>query len=292
MKVFRNTIILVLVFVVLIGVYYVSKLNKKQESKRIFDFTYTQIKGISLYKSNVDVFDLNKNNDVWTITKPFTFDTEIKAVNSTLKSVSNLSYLLTIDSKDTKSYGFDKPLYQIIIKLDDKNVKLLIGDKTPTDSNYYVKTDKSDVIYKVDGATIDNIMPIGDYIYSYIDKDIIGTSFDKFTYLINGKEYTLTQKSGKWYFNGNQLIDSDVDQIKSDISEVTVSDIDSSLNKNKSVSYSMLITKNGVTKRVDFITRDSSTMTIWINGQNFGMYLDNDKVNDLVNELYSLASNS
>jgi hypothetical protein len=80
----------------------------------------------------------------WELTSPKVLAADPAAVASITSTSSNLTSERVVDENatDLASYGLDPPLLEVTFKTKDgKTAKLLIGEKTPTESSVYAKID-------------------------------------------------------------------------------------------------------------------------------------------------------
>lgn len=112
----------------------------------------------------------------------------------------------------------------------NQNLRLLIGNKSPVGSAYFVKLQNGQQIYHVNSSVVENFFMTGNYVYKYMNKFIISTSKDamnRIVYYKNGSEYSIDkEKSGKWNINGKGIKDEYIGNLLDDIVLLQISGID------------------------------------------------------------------
>lgn len=104
------------------------------------------------------------NLGVWSITEPEPATADQNAAASAAASLTNLHYSTTItNATDLSGFGVLTPAYTIELKLaDGSQLKLAVGNKTPTDIGYYVLRDAETSVLIVDTGTLDPVLKLLD----------------------------------------------------------------------------------------------------------------------------------
>lgn len=215
MKAYKNSIIFLVVFAVLLGGYFAyEKFGKKADdagsgTTAANDSNYQTIlkaekdKIIEIkiqYKGQNLVFGPKDKKIVLTSPANVKFnETTIYNMTSTLESVVS-SKIIENNPKDLAQYGLNNPKATITVKLTDGSAKTLyVGNKSPSDSNYYVKISGSDVVYTVGSYSVEALL---------IDADKIR---DKSLFVFEKPEdinYLALEKNGKLSFEAKVEGDS------------------------------------------------------------------------------------
>ena len=122
---FKTTLIILAIFVLLAGVYFLflrgepeSEILKGDQQKisAVYGLDKEAIRQIRLsYKDeSYQPVTLTKNaNGVWQLTAPFTADADQSKVNEMLHDLLNKNVKRTLDVTDVAQYGLDEPTIQI-----------------------------------------------------------------------------------------------------------------------------------------------------------------------------------
>lgn len=176
MKLYRNTIILLIVAALLVGVYVIVK-NKKSNSEpdadkntvKIFDIDTDKMVEMTIDNGQdklVFVQKTVKEDDnekkVWEILSPRDLKIDESKVSNIAINISSLvaEKIIEEEAGDISIYGLDKPVV-ISVKMDDGTLKTLeIGNETPTKSGYYVKVKDGKKVYTI-GSYTGKILKVG-----------------------------------------------------------------------------------------------------------------------------------
>lgn len=155
----------VLFVILLVVVIYVDKIKKTSEQKiRIFG---------KIDKNNIVRFDIKnigtdelvsceKNKDgIWEITKPKLCKTEPSEIETVLSEFADIAVEKKVSDKtpNLDQYGLKNPKNQISFYMTDNIIHvLIIGDKNPSQSAYYVKNATKDAVYTAMNYSIDNLL--------------------------------------------------------------------------------------------------------------------------------------
>ena len=229
MKLYRNAVILVIIVVLLGGAYYF--INKKNASKvdegdsasdtiKLTDFTSDQVESLTL--ENPDgTFVLVKKDDDWVISSPADFKGDADVLSSLVINAGSITAdkLVEESAQDLSIYGLDDPV-RITVKLKEESdkdaeegkseenektgaageVKIEIGDLTPTKGGYYAKLSGESKVYVISSYTGEKLV-VGKNelktkeLYTIAAEDITKLSMDR-----NGENLFVSEKDadGNW----------------------------------------------------------------------------------------------
>lgn len=148
----RGLLIAAVVLAVLVGVLYWSNHHKADQDSAvkaspdapptILTLNQPDITRLTIEHKDQPEVDLSRNDSGgWQITAPQPLAADQEAVSSLLSTLSSLKSdrLLEDKASDLSAYGLNTPAVQIEVTLkDNKTQRLLIGDQTPSGSDYYV----------------------------------------------------------------------------------------------------------------------------------------------------------
>lgn len=168
---FRNTVILLVVFVALLA--YFLLLEKDQNpasttgtpaptSTNVFTFASNDVVELNL-TDGAKTTTLQRDNDAapWKIVAPSPNPGDSVKINGVVQQLSSLTasrvFTDSASTGDLAAFGLDKPKLNATVKLKDgKQYVLRLGDKTPDSSNVYVQKADDKSIYLVSGTLADD----------------------------------------------------------------------------------------------------------------------------------------
>ncbi|MFH1074071.1 MAG: DUF4340 domain-containing protein [Candidatus Firestonebacteria bacterium] len=232
-KKFLSTWIVVGIFVVLGGVsLYLDKGDKIDREKiKIFDVVKDDIKSFELINNNTKEAVLcEKYGKGWAMVKPKPYEIEKTEVDIVVTNIA----ALTIDRKIEKpealsNYGLEKPSYTVNFTLKNgKKKTLLIGDKNPTGTFYYVKAKDGAELYIGYSFSIETVMKNTDNLRK---KTLFDADTDKISRVdlkYESKEFSLVKGDDKkWVINpyGFKAESEEVDKFISGMKELKAKSI-------------------------------------------------------------------
>lgn len=159
MKKYRTMIILLAVFVVLIGLYFLMQYVNKIQTEKGQDETImvTEIGNLSAmeYTDGETTMSFTKSEGVWTVTDNSEINLDSDAVDTIANALSQVQAVRVLEGADElSSYGLEEPEYTIKLKADSgTEVTLYIGDAV--DGNYYATIGDKVVIYVIGNFAVD-----------------------------------------------------------------------------------------------------------------------------------------
>ncbi len=149
----RGLLIAAIVLVGLSGLLYWS--NEREKAKenepdpnappKIIEVEEDQLERIEIRKEGEEPVVLEKDDDgKWKITAPEELRADESTVDSLVSTLADLdsNRLIEENAADLAPFGLDQPKLTVVASLKDgKELKLLVGDETPTGGNYFVKLD-------------------------------------------------------------------------------------------------------------------------------------------------------
>lgn len=292
MKLFRNTIILLVVLVGLLGYYYYTqKTAKPAESNVVLDIKKSDIASINIDQGGKNLLSLTRVNGKWEMTKPIKYDVDSINLNDLLNTASSMKAERKFSSNDLGKYGLDRPAYTAYIGLsNNKNIELKIGNKSPVGMSYFVKVSDKPDVYMVQATDVEKFMLSNDYVYQYAQKYIFLTAKDKINkiaYIKSGNEYPIQKnKDGSWVINGKKLNNNDVDKLLDDIVLLQISGIDLGKSPSKDkYDFGLAVYGDNSEEKAYFVTRDKNSSYVIKDDKSLGMYTSSDKLAELLSDL-------
>lgn len=159
MKKYRTMIILVAVFVVLVGMYFVmGQMNKSQAKKEVEEtIMVTELSNVTAmkYTDGETTMSFSKSEDVWRVTDNDEINLDSDAVGTIANTLSQVQAVRVLEGADEiSSYGLEEPTYIITLKTEaGTEVTLYIGNSV--DGNYYATTGDKVVVYVIGSSVAD-----------------------------------------------------------------------------------------------------------------------------------------
>ena len=149
----RGLVIAAIVLAGLSGLLYWS--NEREKAKenepdpnappKIIEVEEDQLARIEIRKEGEEPVVLEKGDDgKWKITAPEELRADESTVDSLVSTLADLdsNRLIEENAADLAPFGLDQPKLTVVARLKDgKELKLLVGDETPTGGNYFVRLD-------------------------------------------------------------------------------------------------------------------------------------------------------
>ncbi|MCX7841837.1 MAG: DUF4340 domain-containing protein [Clostridia bacterium] len=167
MKMYRNAIILLVVFGLLAGGYLLldRKVEKKSDSgsedtktEKILEIDREKISQITV-KNPDGTFVFKKKDKDWVLSSPAGLNFSKSKMSSIESNISSLysSKVIEENAADLAQYGLNSPVI-IEVKLTDGSVKTLeLGSETPTKDAVYAKLKDSGKVYTITSYTADTL---------------------------------------------------------------------------------------------------------------------------------------
>ena len=152
----KSTIILIIIFVVLIGVFYLSSKKegkvKPGEAGTLFDIDSTQVSTIQLVKDQESV-TLEKRGDEWFLSAPVDYRANQRYVEELVGNASHLRIESMVSDKPEKHGKFevDSTGTEATIYAGGQSFAFVVGKASSDYSHSYVRKKDADEIYMVKG---------------------------------------------------------------------------------------------------------------------------------------------
>lgn len=165
MKFYKNAIILVIIVVLLAGVYVLVIKTRPEDTEnvsdiiRLTDYTTDEVESLTL-ENPEGVFVIVSKDKEWVLSSPADLKYDSSILSSIVINASSIiaDRLVEENAQDIAKYGLDDP---VIVKLkvkDGKETVLEVGDRTPTNSGYYVKSAGKNDVYVISTYTGDYLV--------------------------------------------------------------------------------------------------------------------------------------
>lgn len=173
MRVFRQTLVLTAVFIVVLGFYFLyikpreEKTKKAAEAeKKLVNLDQEKIYEIQITKRDGEkIVFRREGKSRWNIVSPILADADKFSVNPIVSRFSSIEIERLIDDKGNFSpYGVDNPRYVVEVKAYDQSVTLYIGNKSQVGYSIYVRKSDDIRVFLV-SAALESVIdkPIHDF---------------------------------------------------------------------------------------------------------------------------------
>lgn len=166
----RSTIIYLLIFVVLIGVYYLLK-NRQQtadsstptETTTPIPYLFSSSNGIPtdirIESKDGEVVDVARNTDnVWVLTQPTEAAADQSSAEAAASQVTTMRILNQLSGVDPSAVGLDNPEYTLTLKFSSSGERIVeVGVLTPTELGYYMRDADGNILI-VSKSSVDALL--------------------------------------------------------------------------------------------------------------------------------------
>lgn len=160
----RSTIIFVLLFVIVAGVYYY--LNNREEPADItitlepqdeitylFNADVGVPTGIRIESKDGAIVEVERSADnTWALIEPFEAAANSGSVEAAASQITTMRVLDTLPDIDLDVVGLETPEYELTVTFGDVERNVSIGVITPTGNGYYMLNEDGDVVIVLAGA--------------------------------------------------------------------------------------------------------------------------------------------
>lgn len=230
-----------------------------------------------------------KKNDEWTISEPWGLKADTKKIEE--KVVSPLSYLNVLEfvvGDDYTGHGIasqDKVVY--VEDKDGNSERIIIGNRRDN-GDYYIKTDSSAEIYKVEGSSLEFVELD---IFDFTENHIFDTSADMLssaTIKSGEKIYELTVSNGVYKVNNIQILKDEFNKMYENLLSLEAEEHYTQhvgVNADVMVDYKLT---DGNSGKVEFATVDDGYYAVKVNGKT-SYKISKDKVSVVLSAINSLV---
>lgn len=229
MKLYRNLIILVVVFLVLGGILLTLKLTLKNEennydddgiitlynyeSTKLTEYTIESDEGTFVFrkKSSNGEYDVE-----WELVSGGNFPLHHQNVNIVALNAVDLKAYKLIEENPTSLdiYGLDKP-YRVTFKLDDGTEKYIeVGSMTPTKQAYYIRVSDSNNVYAIYSYKGDLLVATKDELRDKDVFDVYSSDVIKFSLEKNGQKVFSAEKDEEIGWQIKEPMQGNADLVK------------------------------------------------------------------------------
>lgn len=199
----RSTLILLIVALGFGGyLYFIDSkrpIADENAKKKVFSYEADKINQLQVKAGSGDVTTLKKDAGEWTIVQPTQALADRNSVSDIITNLANLEEDRVVDenASDLKAYGLAEPRIDVTFHVEgDKEPKrILLGDKTPTNTGLYAKLPSDNRVFLV-ASTLDTTL--NKSTFDFRDKAAVKFEQDKVTSidLASGSQAIRLEKTG------------------------------------------------------------------------------------------------
>lgn len=165
----RSTILFVLLFVIVAGVYYYLNnreepadititLEPEEEITYLFSADAGVPTGIRIESKDGAIVEVERNADnTWALIEPFEVAANSGSVEAAASQITTMQVLDTLPDVDLNVVGLETPEYELTVTFGDVKRIVFIGVITPTGSGYYMLNEDGEVVI-VSAGTVDGLL--------------------------------------------------------------------------------------------------------------------------------------
>ncbi|ERM90719.1 hypothetical protein O163_14430 [Caldanaerobacter subterraneus subsp. yonseiensis KB-1] len=284
MKIFRTTLILLFILVLLGGYYFyeIKTVKPVKGDNKVFTFKKDDVVFLKIEKEGKVEISFQKEGNEWYITSPIDYKADSINVDELLDNLTSLTFDRKLNGS-LSTYGLEKPAYTVEVRLKDGTVhSLMIGNKSPVKENYmegyYVKTNQSSEVYRVNASFVDGFFLKNNYLYKYMEKFVVTVpknEISKLIFYMDGQKFQFEKgQKGDWQFDGKSVKQEDMDNLLDSIVLLQISGQDRGKNVTSAdIPFGFdVYGKDGI-ERISFAKRDENTGYVLIEGESMGQYV-------------------
>ncbi len=229
-----------------------------------------------------------KKNSEWTISEPWGLKADSKKIEE--KVVSPLSYLNVLEFVAGDDYtGHGIASQDKVVYVEDKNgnsERIIVGNRRDN-GEYYIKTDSSAEIYKVEGSSLEFIEL---QVYEFTENHIFDISIDSLSEMslkTSDKTYNLTISNEVYKVNDIEILKDEFTKMYENISSLEAEEHYTQYagaSADITASYKLNDGKNG---KIEFVSIDDVFYAVKVNGST-KYKLSKDKVSKMITAVNSL----
>jgi hypothetical protein len=137
--------------------------NQETRATQVLNIEAKDVNGLEVTYQGQSIALQKETESTWKMTRPEEAEADFSSVETVVArlAVLNANRALTGTVEAPSAYGLDKPMAEAKIKTTQgKTEIIMVGDKSPDESAYYVKRADSGSIYLVSTLTISDVLNI------------------------------------------------------------------------------------------------------------------------------------
>ena len=239
-------------------------------------------------KNGADKTVFAKKNGEWTISEPWGLKADSKKIEE--KVISPLSYLNVLEFVAGDDYtGHGLASQEKVIYVEDKDgnsVRIIVGNRRDN-GEYYIKTDSSAEIYKVEGSSVEFAeLNVFEFTENHIF-DISVDNLSEMTVKTSDKTYELNVSNGIYKVNDIEILKDEFTKMYENISSLEAEEHFTKYAGAKADITATYKLNDGKSGKIEFVSVDDIFYAVKIDG-NTRYKISKDKVSKVITAVNSL----
>ncbi|MBI5746858.1 MAG: DUF4340 domain-containing protein [Nitrospirae bacterium] len=169
-------------------------------SKKVLLFEEKDLKGFEVRSDGYDISVDRTDNVSWKITAPIRTEPDPEMISRFISLIGNIAAKRVVEerSSDIKIFGLARPVVEILLRLKDREERLILGNRGPIKNTLYIQKGGDDKILLVDDRLIEEIP---DRFYTWRRKQVLHfdqTHVDEFRLTYKDRSFFLIKENDKW----------------------------------------------------------------------------------------------
>lgn len=184
-------------FIYLVERHIPSTSARLQPPGRLLDFKPAEVTSVHLRRTNQFVLKVERSNDTWNITSPFSYPAQPYGIQNLLKLLADLQSQTKITVKELgeqnqsiAKFGLDVPSATVTLGIGGRRLEILFGSKTSLGDRVYMQLMNSQDIYVV-GAEVYDKLPPSPTAWRDIFLVNVNPNADRMEFRAPGKSYAI-----------------------------------------------------------------------------------------------------
>ncbi|MEK6577289.1 MAG: DUF4340 domain-containing protein [Nitrospirota bacterium] len=169
-------------------------------SKKVLLFEKKDVKGFEIRSDGYDISVERADNVSWKITGPIRTEPDPEIISRFISLIGNIEAKRVVEERpsDIKMFGLAKPVVEILLRLKDREERLILGNRGPIKNTLYIKKGGDEKILLVDDRLIEEIP---DRFYTWRRKQVLHfdqAHVDEFRLTYKDRSFFLIKENDKW----------------------------------------------------------------------------------------------
>ncbi len=192
---------LLIVFLLLFEIPSEKKKNEEEmRSKKMLLFEEKDVKGFEIKSDGYDISVERVDNVSWKITAPIRTEPDPETINGFITLIGNIKTMRVVEERpsDIKIFGLVSPTAEILLRLKDREERLILGNRGPIKNTLYIKKGGEEKILLVADRLLEEIP---DRFYTWRRKQVLHfdqAHVDEFRLTYKDRSFFLIRESDKW----------------------------------------------------------------------------------------------
>lgn len=169
-------------------------------SMKVLLFEEKDLKGFEIRSDEYDISVERADNVPWKITAPIRTEPDPEMISRFISLIGNIETKRVVEERpsDIKIFGFARPVVEILLRLKDREERLILGNRGPIKNTLYIKKGGDEKILLVNDRLIEEIP---DRFYTWRRKQVLHfdqAHVDEFRLTYKDRSFFLIKENYKW----------------------------------------------------------------------------------------------